>query len=155
MNLIRTTACHRYVPFSLSTDGIFRSPFDDFLSYAEPSRQTSVSVDSRATPRVNAFENETVVHIEMEVPGVAKENLAVDVKGKHLTISGKREDSKVSEGSEGKFFRKEIASGSFARSFRLPFEIDDSKVSAVYIDGILKLEIPKPEKQAARKIAVH
>jgi len=155
MNLIRTTPRHRYLPFSLSSGRLFNSLFDDFMAYAEPSRQTSVAIDAGPTPRVNVFERENAIHLEMEIPGVAKEDLAVDVKGKSLTISGTRAESQIPEGSEGKFFRKEITSGSFSRSFGLPFEIDDTKVSAVYTDGILKLEISKPEKQAARKIAVH
>ena len=54
-----------------------------------------------------------------------------------------------------KYFHKERAYGKFERSFRLPEKVNSEKIKADFKDGVLKVEIPKPEEAKPKKITVH
>lgn len=104
-------------------------------------------------PPVDIYEKDDSVFFEAEVPGFSKENLSVDVKGKIITISGEREeDEKIEEKNS---YRRERRYGKFERSFQLGFEADNSAVKAEYKNGILKVEIPKPEEKKVKQIQIH
>ena len=104
-------------------------------------------------PVVDIYENEDTVVVKAELPGVEKEDLKVDLKDGVLTLSGERSHEK--EVKEENYYRKERAFGSFHRSFRVPEGIDPDKINAEFKDGVLKVEIPKPEEKKPKKIAVH
>jgi HSP20 family protein len=84
---------------------------------------------------------------------VDKKDIHVDVKDGVLTLCGER--SYENEVTEGSYHRKERAFGKFHRSFELPGGLDPKKIDANYKDGVLSIEIPKPEEKKPRKIAVH
>jgi HSP20 family protein len=102
---------------------------------------------------VDIYENEDTVVVKAELPGVDKEDIKVDLKDGVLTLSGQRSHEK--EVKEENYYRKERAFGRFQRSFSVPTEIDPDKIKAEFKDGVLKVEIPKPEEQKPKKIAVH
>jgi HSP20 family molecular chaperone IbpA len=79
----------------------------------------------------------------MEVAGLPAEGLevALDSKGRMLTISGHRPDPAA--GSPRKYYTMEIECGDFARSLPLPQIIDLDAVSAAYADGFLEVILPK------------
>ena len=104
-------------------------------------------------PVVDIYENDETLVVKLELPGVDKNDISVDLKDGVLTLSGKRSHEK--EVKEENYYRKERAYGSFHRSFNVPAEIDPDKVKAEFKDGILKVEIPKPEEKKPKKIAVH
>ena len=56
---------------------------------------------------------------------------------------------------EENYYRKERAFGKFHRSFNVPADIDPDKIKAEFKDGVLNVEIPKPEEKKPKKIAVH
>jgi HSP20 family protein len=94
-------------------------------------------------PTVDVFEDENNIVVKADLPGVDKENVKVDLKDNVLSISGERSDEK--ELKEESFYRKERAYGKFCRSFTLPSGVDGEKIKAEYKDGVLNIEIPKPE----------
>ena len=104
-------------------------------------------------PVVDIYENEDTVVVKAELPGVDKKDIKVDLKDGVLTLSGERSHEK--EVKEENYYRKERAFGRFHRSFAVPAEIDPDKIKAEFKDGVLKVEIPKPEEQKPKKIAVH
>ncbi|MEE8553965.1 MAG: Hsp20/alpha crystallin family protein [Desulfobacterales bacterium] len=104
-------------------------------------------------PVVDIYDNEDKFVINAELPGVDKKDIVIDVKGRFLTLKGERSSGK--EVKEDKYHRRERAYGSFERVFTLPAEIDPDKVKADYKDGILKIDIPKPEEQKSKQIAVN
>jgi HSP20 family protein len=104
-------------------------------------------------PVVDIYENEDSVVVKAELPGVDKKDIKVDLKDGVLTLTGERSHEK--EVNEDKYYRKERAYGRFHRSFTVPAEIDPDKIKAEFKDGVLKVEIPKPEEQKPKKIAVH
>jgi len=104
-------------------------------------------------PVVDILDKEDRIVIKAELPGVDKKDMSVDVKDGILTLSGER--TYENEVTEGGYYRKERAFGKFNRSFALPEGLDPEKIDADYKDGVLKIEIPKPEEKKPRKIAVH
>ena len=104
-------------------------------------------------PAVDMFENDDKIVIKAELPGVDKKDISVDVKDRVLTLSGERNyDHEVKEDN---YYRRERACGKFKRAFNLPADVDPDKIKADFKDGVLKVELPKPEAQKPKRITVH
>jgi HSP20 family protein len=103
-------------------------------------------------PVVDIYETKDSVVIHAELPGIKKEEVAVDVKGNVLTIKGERSFNK--EVKEENYYRKERSYGSFHRAFTLPLEVDPDKIKAKFKDGVLEIEVPKPEAEKPKQITV-
>ncbi len=92
-------------------------------------------------PKVNTRETEENYHIEVELPGVKKENVDIKVDGNILTISGERNVRE--EVKDEDYHKVESRYGLFSRSFTLPERVDTSNIEAEFINGILEISIPK------------
>ncbi len=92
-------------------------------------------------PNVNTRETNEAYHIEVELPGVKKENVDIKVDGNVLTISGERNVRE--EVKDEDYHRVESRYGLFSRSFTLPEKVDISKIEAQFSNGILEVTIPK------------
>ena len=87
-----------------------------------------------------------------ELPGVEKDKIAIDVNGRVLTVKGERSsDNEVNQDND---YRRERSYGRFERSFSLPDGTDSEKIRAEYKDGVLTLNIPKPESSKTKQISV-
>lgn len=104
-------------------------------------------------PTVDIYDNDENIVIKAELPGIDKKDIVIDVKDGVLTLKGER--SFDNEVKEKKYCCRERTFGKFERVFRLPAEVDPEKISADYKDGILKIDIPKPEEQKPKKITVN
>jgi HSP20 family protein len=104
-------------------------------------------------PTVDIYDNDENIVITAELPGINKTDIVIDVKDRVLTLKGER--SFDNEVKEEKYYCRERTFGKFQRAFRLPADVDPEKISADYKDGILKIDIPKPEEQKPKKITVH
>ena len=105
------------------------------------------------SPVVDIYDQDGNIVIKAELPGVDKKDIHVDVKDGVLTLAGER--SYENEVKEENYHRKERALGKFQRSFTLAEDLDPDKIEADYKDGILKIEIPKPEEKKPKTISVH
>lgn len=103
-------------------------------------------------PRMDAWENENELILEMELPGVAKEDVDISVTGHDFTVTGKSKHVDEKEGST--YHRRERQYREFSRTITLPYAPDVNKVKAVSKDGILTITIPQPQETKPRKIAV-
>jgi len=103
-------------------------------------------------PRVNIAETDKAFEIKAEIPEVHREDVKVTVDNGVLTIRGERKQEQETEGK--KFHRVEQYYGSFTRQFTLPDNVDETKVTASFTDGMLTLQIPKTEKAKPRAIEV-
>ena len=146
MDLVRWNPFREMAPFRRMDrffgDSLFPSLFQD--------EEMSVM---NWKPVVDIFEDDDNIVIKADLPGVDKEDVHVDVKDRVLTLSGERSSEK--EVKEEKYYRKERTLGKFQRSFSLSADVDPDKIKAEFKDGVLKVEIPKPEENKPRKIAVH
>jgi HSP20 family protein len=104
-----------------------------------------------AFPTVNVFVEPEGWIVRVEVPGIAPENLTIDVQERTLELSGKREEPSLAEGS---LLRRERWSGEFARSIRLPADLDSGRAEAHYEHGVLTLRIPRKEAAEPRQIRI-
>lgn len=92
-------------------------------------------------PKVDIVEADSNYEIHASLPGLEKENFQIEIKNEILTLQGER---KFEKESEGKTFKSvETKFGSFSRSFNLPENADKEHIGAEYVNGILKITIPK------------
>ena len=104
-------------------------------------------------PAVDMFDDDDKIVIKAELPGMDKKDISVDVENRVLTLSGERNYDK--EVKEENYYRRERATGRFKRAFNLPADVDSDNIKADFKDGVLKVEIPKPEEQKPKQITVH
>jgi len=105
-------------------------------------------------PRVNTREGEYAYHVELDLPGIRKEDIEITTEDNILTISGERKMKE--EVSEDDYYKVESAYGKFSRSFTLPEKIDVENIHAESKDGVLEVIIPKlsEEETKPKKIEI-
>lgn len=103
--------------------------------------------------KIDVAEDQNAYTVHAEVPGVKKEDIQVTVDGAQVSISAEvKNEKEVKEGN--RVLRNERYFGSVSRSFTLGQEIDDSAVSAKYVDGVLELVLPKRTVAKSKRIAI-
>jgi HSP20 family protein len=152
MNLVRYNPNNRLRSAADMGPRIFDDVLSDFFSPLAMSRKHDSLFASRDL-KVDIYEKDDTIVINAELPGVAKEDISVDIKGKLVTLGGERKSDE--EIKEDNCYRRERRYGKFERTFNLPFEVNSDSVKATYSNGILRLDIPKPEEQVAKKITVN
>lgn len=100
-------------------------------------------------PVVNTREGESAFHIDVDLPGVKKEDIKVDMKKDILTISGERKTK--DEIKEDDYYKVETTFGKFSRSFTLPENVDIENIEARSDSGVLEVIIPKLEEAKVNK----
>ena len=103
-------------------------------------------------PAVDVVENEDAYLVTAELPGVAPENIDVQVENDVLTVRGERKHD--SEQTSGGYRRVERSYGSFSRSFALPKGTNADAIEARVEHGVLTVTIPKVAAASARKIEI-
>jgi HSP20 family protein len=107
-----------------------------------------------AYPSINAFRHGDDFVLVTELPGVKKEDLSIEVKGDTIRIQGKKTIDYGPEAGSS-VHRRERAAGQFDRTLTLPAQIDASKVTAEYRDGVLAVKLPRAESDKARSVAIN
>ena len=104
-------------------------------------------------PPVDIIDTEAAIIIFVEIPGVDKDVVDIEVKENVLSISGER--TVDSSSGSGSYMRSERVFGRFARSFALPAMLPTDKITASFKDGVLKITIPKPEQEQPCKVSIN
>lgn len=103
-------------------------------------------------PALNLYELDDEFLLTAELAGVATEDLDITVADGVLTIAGKRN---APEGvSEDNFRRNERFRGNWQRAINLPERVREEDLTAEFLNGILKIHLPKAEETPARQIPV-
>ncbi|MGI2328940.1 Hsp20/alpha crystallin family protein [Planococcus sp. YIM B11945] len=97
-------------------------------------------------PQVDIKEKDNQYEFAVDLPGFTKDDIDVEYKDGYLEIRGKKEQKREMEEQDGRFIRKERSYGSFRRSFYVG-EIDQNKISGSFKEGVLLLEVPRPNEQ--------
>jgi len=120
----------------------YSDPFDRFFDTMlfNPKR-----IDARISmgPKMDVADMGNQIEIKAELPGMDEKDVKLTYADEVLTLSGERQET-TEEQSKG-YYLKEISSGNFSRSIRLPKNVDISKIDAVFKKGILTIVIPKTE----------
>lgn len=101
---------------------------------------------------VDIHESNDNYEISLDIPGVEKKNVNVEIDNGLLWVRGSREESAVRR--ESKVHRTEKFYGEFSRSFKLPEDIDEEKIEAKFEHGVLQLTVPKTEAKKPKKISI-
>jgi HSP20 family protein len=104
-------------------------------------------------PRVDIYDTKDAFMIKVELPGVDKNDIKVDVDGRLLTLRGERRGE--TEEKDAAYYRREMYCGTFERSFTLPEAVDPALIKAEYKEGVLCLQVPKPEERKPKQIEIH
>jgi HSP20 family protein len=108
--------------------------------------------DRRWVPPMDLWEVEDHFVLKADLPGVAEEDVSIEVQDGTLTISGERSAEDRGEGRG--WSRYERSFGSFTRSLTLPEGVDPEKIEAEFHNGVLALTIPKPEERKPRRVEI-
>jgi HSP20 family protein len=103
-------------------------------------------------PAVDIYETKEAIVLNVELPGVTKDEISLEVKDSTLTLKGEKKLEK--DVKEENYHRMERTYGSFMRSFTLPSTVQQEKVKARFKDGILEISIPKAEEARPKQIKV-
>ncbi len=120
-----------------------------------PLRNVGQKIADFFAPEADAATTDQYYEINMELPGVAPEDVDVSVHDNSLTVKGEKQAEREEQGKT--YFFSERVYGAFHRSFRLPADADPDKVAAEFKDGILTIKIAKQTapSEKARKIQVN
>ena len=147
MNLVKWNP-RREIP---TLPGRFNRLFDD--PFFRIGRMADDSDLGMWNPAVDLYEKDDHFMIKAELPGVNKDNIKIDLKDRLLTLSGERTHN--NEVKEENYYRRERSYGKFQRAFTLPADVDSDKIKAEFKDGVLQIEVPKPEEKKAKQVTIH
>ncbi len=151
MQLVKYRPHHNLTGRANNTSLLFDTVLDDFFTPL-PNAALPKRLNEDLNLKVDIYEKDDTVIIEAELPGIKKEDLFVDTKGKLVTLGGERKsDDRVKDEN---CYRRERRYGKFERTFNLPFEVNADRVAATFDNGILRLEISKPEEETSSKITI-
>ena len=138
----------RYNPYR-EFEGVKRSLdlFNSILNSVESSREGGGI--SSFIPAVNTREDEKSYIVEVDLPGVDKNDIEITTEDNVLTISGERKTR--DEIKEDDYYKIESSYGKFSRSFTLPENVDVNKIEAKNENGVLEIVIPKKEEDKKPK----
>lgn len=100
---------------------------------------------------IDVEEKEDSYLISADLPGIKKENINIELKGKQLSIEAKQEEEKT---EEGKYYRKERHVGEYRRILTLPEGIKPDSIEATLEDGVLTVSIEKAEPAKLKTISI-
>jgi HSP20 family protein len=104
-------------------------------------------------PAVEVADNNAQVTVKVQVPGVSKDNLQVDVAENALTVRG---EIKGEENTDGKqYYQREFRYGAFSRTIPLPPGLQADQATAELKDGVLTITIPKGEQAKPKQIPIN
>ena len=99
------------------------------------------------TPELEVFERDNQLIARLDLPGLTKEDVKVEVGEAGLTIWGERKEERKEE--RPGWYKSERAYGKFYRVIPLPEGVKAAAITATFIDGVLEVTIPVPAKAAA------
>jgi HSP20 family protein len=103
------------------------------------------------TPSADIFETEQMLTVVLEMPGVNKDNVDINVENGMLNIDGRIDFGKY-DGLRPVYSEYNV--GPYRRSFRLSNQVDQSWITAEMQDGVITLTLPKAEKAKPRRVQV-
>ena len=100
--------------------------------------------------KTDVKENENDYELQVEVPGVNKENISIDYENGYVTIAANTNKSKDEKDKEGNYIRRERYSGSYSRSYYVG-DVDRESIKAKLDNGVLSIIVPKAKAEEQKK----
>jgi HSP20 family protein len=128
-------------------DRLFEGFFPSRVTEEDSSRYASMW-----SPRTDLVETPEAYRIELDVPGMSRDDIHINFQDDRLTVSGERSHETREENEER--VRVERSFGNFFRSFTLPSTVNAEHISAEHDNGVLTITVPKAEESKPRRIAI-
>jgi HSP20 family protein len=126
--------------------------FEDFFHDGFIENTKGMGMTGAWNPVVDIYDTHDTTVIKADLPGLKKEDITINIEGNVLSLTGERNlDEEVKKEN---YYRRERAYGMFKREFTLPSTVDHEKIKAEFKDGVLNIEIPKPEEKKPKTITV-
>jgi HSP20 family protein len=133
-----------------------RREMNSIFGGVTPEQDASVAflpgIGTRRYPRVNLSEDTDNFYIDALIPGVEPDSLDINLTGRSLTLSGER---LIEEPEGARWQRQERGRGKFMRALELPLDVESDKISAEYVDGMLRILLPKAETAKPKRISIN
>lgn len=126
----------------------------DSVAWAPLGSNGSAGMQQSWMPPMDIEDQEDLVRVSFEIPGVNRDDVTVTVENGVLTVAGEKRFERTSGEERSGPYSVERRYGRFERSLSLPQSVDGDKVSAQYENGVLTLELPKSAESRKRKIAI-
>ena len=148
------------IPKRADPFALLRADFDRFFTepgwpaFRWPTFRFGRDEEATWNPQVDVFQRDNRLVTRIDLPGLKKEDIKVEVTDGHLAISGERKKEEEEKGEQ--FYRCEREYGSFYRAVPLPDGVKLEDVKATFADGVLEVSVPLPAKADAtvRKVAI-
>ena len=137
----------RGLPQSLNGAAAFDRLFDGF-GLPAPARAPATSLEAR----FDVVEKDDRFEARIEIPGVDKSAIDVQVDGAMVRVRAERKTEEPADGA--KLLHSNRVVQSWLRNFTLPTEVDEARVEAAYVDGVLTLTLPKKEVPQPKRIEI-
>lgn len=122
------------------------NPTLDFMKIFEELFDETLDITSRKCPPHDIVENDDEFIVEMELAGIKREDITIDVEDDVLTIETERKKDE-----KANYRRNELYAGKYKRSFILPENVNSDDIDAILEDGILTIKISKKVEKAKKK----
>jgi HSP20 family protein len=124
--------------------------FDEFFnpSFSRDSYFLEPLFDESYTPVFDIDETDTHYLVNIDLPGVKKEDVKIEVRDNQLCISGERKEERKGRGGYERSY------GSFCRSFTLPSNVNGDGIEANYENGVLQISVPKAKVASGKQIPI-
>jgi HSP20 family protein len=103
-------------------------------------------------PTVDIEQTDQEIVLKLDLPGMRREDVSIEVRGHTLIVTGERREEKEDK-HEGYITRERII-GRFARSFMLPEGVDSDEVHAEFENGVLRIRVPRPQEAQPKQIEI-
>jgi HSP20 family protein len=130
------------------------TPFERILA-ARGDLESAFNGNGRAVvwmPPMDVYETAEAIICQLEVPGMAREELEIRMDDKLVTIAGEKKPSGAQDRES--LHHTERRYGSFERSFTIPANIDTDHIRARHENGVLTISLPKSERAKPRRISI-
>jgi HSP20 family protein len=107
---------------------------------------TNFNYENSFRPKADIYSDEQNIYVELEVPGVKKEDLKISLKDYVLTVTGEKKNQN-GDSQKLNYFKNERSFGTFSRNFTLSKEVDQENIQANYENGILRIVVNKQLKE--------
>lgn len=123
-----------------------------FENFFERGPLASMGKDTQE-PAVEVVDTHENITVKVQVPGVKRENLQIDITDDALTLKGEMPEEEA-QTTEKRYYRREFRYGAFTRTIPLPANVHADQASAQLKDGVLTITLPKSTQSRARQIPI-
>jgi len=140
---------------------MYLSNFEPFRELKELERRLADFLETRGegggnissfSPSLNTREDEKSYYIELDLPGVKKEDISIDINKNSIKVSAERKTKEKIKKED--YYKLESFFGKFQRSFVLPDNVNPDDIKASFEHGVLEMVLPKSDAEKSRKIEI-